>query len=315
MDAGTTSRSSPLGAVAAPRLAWLGERLGLAGWLLPAYLAMFSISAYPLAHNLITSFYGEAVIGQAAPFVGLKNYQTIVTAPAFSGAVGRTLVWTVGVVGLAFLVGLGLALLLNQPFAGVRLARVLFLIPWATPSIASAIIWRFLYNTDFGVINVGLRGAGLEVLALGWMTDPKVALFAAMLAHIWRTYGFYMIMLLGALQAVPRDLIEAAMIDGAGAWRRLLAVTLPQIQPVIVMVILLELIWVTNNFDTIFVLTGGGPLRSSETLPLFVYQTAFQSTRFAEAAAGSVLLFLIALGLIVLYLMVLRRTRGREEAL
>lgn len=314
MDAGAASRARPA-PDSLPWLSRLGTRLGLVVWLLPAYLAMFSISAYPLAHNLVTSFYGEAAVGQAAPFVGVKNYQAIVTTPAFAGAVGRTLIWTIGVVGIAFTVGLGLALLLNQNFAGVRLARVLFLIPWATPSIASAIIWRFLLNTDFGVINVGLRSVGLEMLALGWMTDPKVALFAAMLAHIWRTYGFYMIMLLGALQAVPRDLIEASMIDGAGAWRRLLAITLPQIQPVIVMVILLELIWVTNNFDTIFVLTGGGPLRASETLPLFVYQTAFQSTRFAEAAAGSVLLFIIALCLIGLYLVALRYTRGREEEL
>ena len=315
MDAGTTTQPRPAAVGDEPWLGRLSQRLGLLGWLLPAYLAMFSISAYPLVHNLIASFHGEAVVGQAAPFVGLRNYQAVVAAPAFAGAVGRTLVWTVGVVGTAFAVGLGMALLLNQNFTGVRVARVLFLIPWATPSIAAAIIWRYLYNTDFGIINVFLRGAGLDGLALGWMTDPKVSLLSAMIVHIWRTYGFYMIMLLGALQAVPRDLIEAAMIDGASAWRRLISVTLPQIQPVVVMIILLELIWVTNNFDTLFVLTGGGPLRSSETLPLFVYQTAFQSTRFAEAAAGSVLLFLIALSLITAYLIVLSRVRGREEAL
>jgi len=192
---------------------------------------------------------------------------------------------------------------------------VLFLLPWMTPSIASAIAWRFMYNTDFGLINATLRSWGLDVFAQGWMTDPDVSLLSAMIVHIWRSYGFYMIMLLGGLQAVPRDLIEAAMVDGAGPFRRLWSVVLPQLQPVIVMVILLDLIWVTNNFDTIFVVTGGGPLRSSETLPLFVYFEAFQSQRFPQAAAGSVILFLIALSMIACYLSVQARLRPREENL
>jgi ABC-type sugar transport system permease subunit len=291
----------------------LADRLGLIGWLLPAYGLMFAVTAYPLATNIVQSFLGEAPLGQPQPFVGLKNYRTIVGSSEFVLALVHTLQWTVGVIAVAFAIGLGLALLLNQRFPGANVARVFFLLPWLTPSVAGAIIWRFIYNTDFGVLNSTLRGIGLGALASGWMTDPKISLYAAMVVHIWRSYGFYMIMLLGGLQAMPREILEAAEVDGAGAARRLRSVILPQLQPVIVMVILLDLIWVTNNFDTIYVVTGGGPIRASETLPLFVYFTAFQKTHFTEAAAGAVIMFLIALVLIVIYLVALWRTGGRQE--
>jgi ABC-type sugar transport system permease subunit len=276
---------------------------------------MFGISVYPLAYNLVTSFYGPAAVGHAPPFVAFANYAAIVSDPTFAASVAHTLVWTAGVVVLSFGIGLGLALLLNQQFAGVNVARVLFLTPWLTPSIASAIIWRYMYNTDYGIINLGLQRVGLGALASGWITDPNVSLFAAMMVQVWRTYGFYMIMLLGGLQAVPREMIEAAVMDGARSWQRLWAVVLPQLQPVIVMVLLLDIIWASNNFDTVYVVTGGGPLRSSETVPLFVYFTAFQNARLPEASAGSVILFAIALVLIGAYLTALVRLRGREEML
>jgi multiple sugar transport system permease protein len=293
----------------------LREGLSTAGWLLPAYLVMFVVTAYPLAMNLVNSFLDEAPLGQPQPFVGLRNYRRVLESPAFFSAALHTLHWTIGVIAIAFAIGLGLAVLLNQSFPGATIARVLFLLPWMTPSIAGAIIWRFIYNTDYGVLNSALRGVGLDALAVGWMTDPRFSLWAAMFVHVWRTYGFYMIMLLGGLQAVPQEIVEAAEVDGAGPFRRLWAVVLPQLQPVIVMLVLLDLIWVTNNFDTIFVVTGGGPIRSSETLPLFVYLTAFASTRFTEAAAGAVILFLIAGALIGLYLFALSRGRGRGEVI
>jgi len=306
------------GAAEAPaglRLAALQRRFGLAGWLLPAYGVMFGISAYPLMYNLVTSFYGEAPVGHAPPFVGFSNYAAIASDPAFAASVGHTLMWTGGVVALSFGIGLGLALLLNVPFPGVNVTRVLFLIPWLTPSIASAIIWRYMYNTDYGIINLGLQRFGLGFLASGWITNPSVSLFSAMMVQVWRTYGFYMIMLLGALQAVPREMIEAAVVDGARSWQRFWSVVLPQLQPVIVMVLLLDIIWASNNFDTIYVVTGGGPLLSSETVPLYVYFTAFQDSHLPQAAAGSVMLFVIALVLIGAYLAALLRLRGREEAL
>lgn len=294
-------------------ITWVVDQLGLVSWLLPAYFLMFAVTAYPLAMNLINSFLGEAPVGQSPPFVGLANYLAILGAPEFLAALFHTLQWTVGSIILSFTIGLGLALLLNQGFPGENVARVLFLLPWMTPSVASAIIWRFIYNTDYGVLNSALRDVGLGAVALGWITDPNVSLYAVILVNVWRGYGFYMIMLLGGLQAVPREILDAAEVDGAGGLRRLWSVILPQIQPVVVMVVLLDLIWVTNDFATVFVVTGGGPLQASETLPLFVYYTAFQSTRFNQAAAGAVILFLIAATLIAVYLLALSRLRRREE--
>lgn len=294
-------------------LNWVAGQLGLVSWLLPAYFLMFAVTAYPLAMNLINSFLGEAPIGQSPPFVGLANYQAILGAPEFLAALFHTLQWTVGSIILSFTIGLGLALLLNQGFPGEKIARVLFLLPWMTPSVATAIIWRFIYNTDYGVLNSALRDMGLGAIALGWITDPNVSLYAVILVNVWRGYGFYMIMLLGGLQAVPGEILDAAAVDGAGGLRRLWSVILPQIQPVIVMVVLLDLIWVTNDFATIYVVTGGGPLQASETLPLFVYYTAFKSTQFNQAAAGAIILFLIAATLIAVYLFALARLQKREE--
>jgi multiple sugar transport system permease protein len=305
-DAGAATGRAP------PARARVLDGLGIAAWVGPAFLMMFAVTAYPLAMNLVNSFLDEAPLGQPRPFVGLKHYRSVLSSPAFLSALGHTLQWTIGVIAVAFVIGLGLALLLNQQFPGATVARVLFLLPWMTPSIAGAIMWRFIYNTDFGVLNSALRGVGLDALAVGWTTNPTYSLWAAMVVHVWRTYGFYMMMLLGGLQAVPAEIVEAAEVDGAGPVRRLWSVILPQLQPVIVMLILLDVIWVTNNFDTIYVVTGGGPIRSSETLPLFVYLTAFASTRFSEAAAGAVIMFVIAGALIGLYLAVLARTRGRD---
>jgi multiple sugar transport system permease protein len=296
-----------------PAAARLPALAALTAWLGPAYLLMFGITAYPLAMNVVNSFLDEAPLGQPQPFVGFRNYQTILGSPAFFSALLHTLQWSIGVIGVSFLIGLGLALLLNQKFPGATVARVLFLLPWMTPSIAGAIIWRFIYNTDFGVLNSALRGVGLDGLAVGWTTDPRFSLYAAMIVHVWRTYGFYMIMLLGGLQALPQEIVEAAEVDGAGFLRRLWSVTLPQLQPVVVMLVLLDLIWVTNNFDTIYVVTGGGPIRSSETLPLFVYLTAFASNRFTEAAAGAVLLFMVAATLIGVYLLALSRAQRERR--
>ena len=310
--------AAPSAAITTARTPTISNRildgLGITAWVGPAFLLMFAVTAYPLAMNLINSFLDEAPLGQAQPFVGLKNYNNVLSSPAFLSALIHTLQWTIGVIAVAFAIGLGLALLLNQRFPGATVARVLFLLPWMTPSIAGAIMWRFIYNSDYGVLNSALRGIGLDALAVGWTTNPSYSLWAAMIVHIWRSYGFYMMMLLGGLQSVPAEIIEAAEVDGAGPIRRLWSVIMPQLQPVIIMLVLLDLIWVTNNFDTIFVVTGGGPIRSSETLPLYVYLTAFASTRFTEAAAGAVIMFLIAGAMIGIYLAVLARTRGPGEA-
>src|SRR5438093_8591153 len=182
---------------------------------------IFAVTAYPRAMNLIKSFLDEAPLGQPRPVVGLKNYRSVLSSPAFLSALAHTLQWTIGVIAVAFVIGLGLALLLNQQFPGATVARVLFLLPWMTPSIAGAIMWRFIYNTDFGILNSALRGVGLDALAVGWTTNPTYSLWAAMVVHIWRTYGFYMMMLLGGLQAVPAEIVEAAEVDGAGPVRRL----------------------------------------------------------------------------------------------
>ena len=307
----TQASASPL----RKALGRVGEHMGIAIWLLPAYFAMFAITAYPLAANIVRSFRGDAPLGQPKPFVGLENYREVIQNPAFAGAVFRTLIWTVGVVTAAFIVGLALALLLNRPGFWVKVFRGVLLIPWLTPSIVSALIWRYMYFTDYGVINGFLRSVGLGFLAQGWITDPNWSLVSAMVVHTWRSFGFYMIMMLGALQAVPGEILEAAKVDGASGWRLLTSIILPQIRPVVIMVILLDIIWVTNNFDTIFIVTGGGPMRSSETLPLFVYYAAFQRLHFPQAAAGAVLMFFIAAVMIGLYLLSISRGRQGEGEL
>jgi multiple sugar transport system permease protein len=220
--------------------------------------------------------------------------------------VRNTFIWTFGVTIGQVILGLYFALILHRRFPGRWLARALVIIPWILPGIVSAVTWRFMYSQDFGLINLVLRSIGLPQFAHAWLGDVQTAMISVIIVGIWKGFGFYTLMFLSGMQTIPTELYESARIDGANERQQLLGITLPLLRPVMITSTVLGLIWTSNYFDAIFVMTGGGPARATETLPMFIYNTGFSFYRTEEAMAGSNILMFVVLALLGVYFVVTR---------
>jgi multiple sugar transport system permease protein len=270
-------------------------------FVLPAVLVLLAIIGYPILETLRLSF-SQVQLGQTAtPFVGLANYGDVLGDRVFGTAVRNTLVWTalsvIGVIALGLLAGL----LVHEKIPGRGLIRSLLLVPWIVPGIVVAVVWKWLYNPDFGVIDDVLARIGLLSSHVNFLADPKTALYAVVVVNVWKSFPFAMLMILAGLQSAPEQLYEAARVDGATAWDRLIYVTLPHLRPVLLVLALLLTIWNMNTFTYIFVLTGGGPVRLTEVLGVYIYNTAFQGFHFGTASAAAVIVFLLSGALTLVY--------------
>jgi multiple sugar transport system permease protein len=282
----------------------------------PALLAIALVLFYPIISMLITSFYSKPTLSHPSVFIALENYLSVLSDPIFPTAVRNTFVWTFGVTFGQIILGLYFALILHQRFPGRWLARVLMIVPWVLPGIVVAVAWRFMYSQDLGLINMLLRWLGLGQFTHAWLGDRQTAMISVIVVGIWKGFGFYTLMFLAGMQTIPVDLYEAAKIDGANGRQQLFGITLPLLRPVIVTSTVLGLIWTSNYFEAIFVMTGGGPARSTETLPMFIYNTGFTFYRIEEAMAGSNILMLIVLAMLGVYALVVSRVNRnapREE--
>jgi multiple sugar transport system permease protein len=288
-------------------------RRGRAGYLfiLPAAAILAGVVVYPIASLVWMSLHRiEPLRGSAEPFIGLGNYGRVLGDAGLWSTLLQTSIWTVGSVVLQFALGLVAALILSESFRGRGIARALLLVPWAMPAIAGAFAWKLLYQGQIGLLNEILRGAGFAERGVDWLGDPASAMAAAIVVNVWRGFPFMMLMLLAAIEAVPRELREAAASDGAGYWGQLRYVTLPLVRPVVFVVTLLSGIWTFNNFTYIYILTGGGPAGTTEILVTYVYRNGFEYFRFGYAAALSIVLF----GLVVLISAVYVRLMARQGA-
>ena len=225
---------------------------------------------------------------KARGFILLANYGAMLSDPVFWISLKNSLVWIVGVVVLQLLLGLATALLLNRDFLWRGVARALILIPWVTPSVLSAVMWRWLYDGNAGVINDLLVRVGLLREYFPFLANGRTALGAIMVALMWQGFPFFAIMILAGLQAIPGELYEAAEVDGAGPGRRFLRITLPLLVPVLFTAILLRIIWVANSLDIIFIMTEGGPGYSTYTLPLYSYLKAYRGMDFGYGSTLAV---------------------------
>ena len=290
---------------AAPRVRLLLARHWYA-WAMtaPVVTVTLVLVGYPLARGIYLSLtdateatmgrtIGMNVIPPTYEFVGLRNYVEILTSATFLERLAWTIVWTVVCVALHVGIGLGLALLLNRPMRFRAGYRVLLVLPWAIPSFVSAFIWRYLLNGEFGVVNAMLRAAGLP--GISWLDDPFWAKVSVIACNVWLGVPFMMLAMLGGLQAIPRELYEAAEVDGASPWQRFRHITLPGLSPVTRTVVLLGTIWTFNQFPVIFLLTKGGPAGATEILVTYAYREAFEGIRnySASAAWGMVILALL----------------------
>lgn len=288
------------------RLAW--------AFVAPALAVLALIAVFPLGWAVWESLHRHDLrmpwLGR--PFVGLDNYVDLARDPRFRASLGHTLLFTVASVALELILGLVLALAMDRTFRGRGAVRAALLIPWALPTVVAALLWRFLFDSQAGIVNAALVGIGLLDEPLVWFVRPVTAWVPVILADVWKTTPFVAILLLAGLQGIPRDLYESAAVDGAGRWKQLLHVTLPLLKPAFLVAMIFRTLDAFRVFDLIYVLTGGGPGTSTEPVALYTFNTLFQNLRFGYGAALSVVVFLITFGLALLYIRVLGREPGRE---
>jgi len=257
-------------------------------WVAPALLVLATLSIYPLIYLIKVS------LTDAHGFT-IAHYARLFHDRLFGVAVGQTLLYASVALTLEFLLGLGLALLVDSLVRGRALIRVGILAPMLLPPVVAAVIWRLIYNPEFGVLNGMLRQFGFNTANLTWTSGRITAMLSVILVDVWEWTPFFFLLLSAGLQAIPTEPIEAARVDGAGYWRTLLDVILPLLKPTILLALLLRSMDLLRIFDQIFILTQGGPGSATETISLYIYRTAFRFSNFGYAAAMSFIALMITM--------------------
>lgn len=287
----------------------LSERtLGLL-LLAPMTIVLLLVVAYPLVDSLVLSLYRVNLANpeQGQPFVGLGNYRYAFYQPDFWYALQRTFYFTIISVALELALGLLFAVLLNETFRGRLLARVAMIAPWALLTVSNGVLWAWILNPTYGVVNLLLVDAGILAAPKAWLSDTFWTMNVIILADAWKTVPNMTLLLLAGLQPISYDLYEAAGVDGATRWQKLRYITLPLLRPVILVAVALRTIGAFRVFDIIYVLTGnGGPADSTKVISFYAYDQAFRYLFFGYGAAVSWLITLFMLVLIIIYMRLLR---------
>jgi len=268
---------------------------------------------YPLIYSLYLSFYSQLIYELKGNFIGFANYIEALKNKEFWSALSLSIIWTVSSVFAQILLGISAAILLNENFVGRTLVRALVLLPFFTPTIAVTMLWRWLLDANFGIINYILLSLNIINKPMNWLGDSNLAMFTLIGIGIWRFTPFVIINVLARLQSIPLAIYEAAEIDGANKWTQFRYITLPTIKGVLLVVILLRGLFMFKKVDMFLILTGGGPGTSTQTLPVLVYKSAFQSLRIGKGAADAILTFLITLFFILFYMKITGKSQKEAE--
>ncbi len=270
-------------------------------FLVPSLIILTGVTLYPVLYLFRLSLSRRLPIFHISKFVGMENYLFLLHDRRFWNALGHTFYFTGVSVAMEFLLGMGIALLVHRTFPGKGLMRTIILIPWAIPTVVSARIWEWIYNPDFGILNHFL---GAEI---NWLGSPFLAMHAAIFMDVWKTTPFVVLLLLAGLQTLPQDLIRAARVDGASDWMIFRRITLPLLRPTILIVLIFRTLDAFRVFDAIYVLTGGGPANTTETLSIYAYKVLFQTLQFGYGSALSVTVFLCAGAMTLCYVQQMKR--------
>jgi multiple sugar transport system permease protein len=276
----------------------------------PAVFLVAVLMYYPMLRTFQQSLFETSMLRPTPQFIGLDHYTTLFGDSRFWDMVRNSLVWTFAVVAFQAILGLASALLLNQNLPMKGLMRALVLLPWVLPGVVNAILWRFMYDPQFGLVNSILIGLGITTVKTPWLAQGTTALLALIIAAIWKGFPFSTVMYLAALQSVDHEQIEAAHIDGANAWQRFFNVTLPAISGIVRLNLLLTTIWTFNYFDLIWVTTRGGPNGATHIFPTIIYETGLTQFNFGRASAYGVIAVVALLVFAVLYLRELTRSQS-----
>lgn len=287
---------------------WINTRAWLL--MLPLLIVMVAVIGWPLVDTVRLSFTDAKLVGTSGNFVGIDNYVKMLSNAGFQRTLITTTWFAVISVAAEMVVGVGAALLLNQQFYGRTVLRALMILPWALPTVVNATLWRLIYNPEYGALNAALTQIGLIDAYRSWLGEPGTALAALILADTWKNFPLVALIALAALQAVPRDITAASMVDGAGAWSRFRFVILPYLAGPLMVALVLRTIEAFKVFDIIWVMTRGGPANSTRTLSILVYQEAFSFQRAGSGASLALMVTLMVTVLAVVYAAVIRKTAG-----
>jgi ABC-type sugar transport system permease subunit len=264
--------------------------------LLPTLVVMSVFTVFPLIDGIRLSFTDKHLLKEAIHFVGAKNYLKMLKDEVFWLSLLHSLILTAAAVILQLLLGLLLAWALNQDLPGIRIFRSITMASWVIPVAATTAMFTFMAQAGYGIINMLLKLVGLEELNKYWFGDKHAALPFIILLHLWRNVPFYGVAFLAAMQAIPKSYYEAAEIDGAGPWKRFLHITLPGIRNMVIVMITIHVLWTFNNFDFVFLTTGGGPVNATDVLPVYVYRQSWRSYTVGYASSiGTVMLVILML--------------------
>ena len=275
--------------------------------ILPVLLVVAVFAIYPIIHAIRTSFYRNLLIRpNDHPFIGLDNFIEVISSYYFKNSLQVTGIYTVAVVVGVILYGLGVALLLNSAIKLAGPLKIVILLPWALPAVVSGLLWKWLLNADFGIVNAMLLSAGVIDSYIPFLAVPSLARFSLIMAFIWKEGPLVAIFFIAALQLIPDEYYEAAKIDGGGTWQVFRYVTLPLLRPVLLVVVVYETMTAILTFDTIFVMTGGGPADATALISWFAYAEIFKSLDLGHGIALAIIIAAITLVLILIYLRLLR---------
>jgi len=274
-----------------------------------AIVGLFTL--LPFAYAAWTSVHRHVLVLQGRPYVGLRNYRNAIDDPLFGNSLKTTLIFVLVVVPLVTLIGLLVALLLNQRVRGFGILLVLVLLPWSVPTVSAGIMWRLLLHGDFGALDGFLYRIGAIDSYVQWLSSSNLAMGSVIAVHAWREFPLAAILFLASLQTIPPELGEAARLDRAGAWQRFRYVTLPLLKAPMLIVLVYETIVAVSVFDLVYVLTGGGPGSATTLFSWFTYTATFKYLNFGEGAALSFMMAAVLFAVIVVYM---RVVRVREEA-
>jgi ABC-type sugar transport system permease subunit len=275
--------------------------------ILPVAIVIALFAIYPIIHAVRMSFYQYILTRpNVHPFVGLENFVNVITSYYFKESIQVTGIYTVASVVGVIVYGLGVALLMNTKIRLSTPLKIVILLPWALPAVVSGLLWKWILNADFGILNGLLYAVGLIDSYIPFLADPTLAKASLIMAFIWKEGPLVAIFFLAGLQLIPAELYEAARIDGGGGWRIFRFVTLPLLRPILLIVVVYETMTAILTFDTIYVMTGGGPANSTALISWFAYAEIFKALNLGHGVALAIIIALITLVLIILYLRVLR---------
>lgn len=282
-------------------------------YLVPSFAVIFGVVLVPILYAFFISFIDltKNVNKLDNPdlwnFVGFENFANVIKSDFFWTALGKTLYFTAVSVGLEFIIGMAIALILNEKFRGRGIVRGLMLIPWAFPTIVNAVLWKWFYDSDHGTITVLLAKLGITHGYSNILGSPVLAMNGVILADVWKNTAFIALILLAALQSMPQETYEAARVDGAGAVRRFFSMTLPLLRPAILVALVMRTMEAFKVFDIIYIMTGGGPAGSTQVLSFYTYQTSMLFGKFSYGSSIALLMSVFIMVFALVYIKILYR--------